>query len=235
MKNKREEIIVERLTDVGTSRQRFLELYAEPVVASSYLRIAVLVLGFACIGLVVALLKTNAAAASQKPLIVRINDVGRAEVVDYANFAYKPQEADNRYFLSQWAQLFYSRNRFTIQKDFTKSLYFLNGDLQSAIIEQNKKAKTIESFLLDPSAANVDVEVKNVAIEDLRSAPYKARIEFFKVYSNPMDHSEAKRELWTANVVYTFREKVSNDMLLVNPLGLTITYFREDQAFHEYP
>ncbi len=111
MQPKREELIVERPTDVGNARQKFLELYAEPVVASSYLRIAVLVLGVACIGLVVALLKTNAAAASQKPLIVRINDVGRAEVVDYANFAYKPQEADNRYFLSQWAQLFYSRNR----------------------------------------------------------------------------------------------------------------------------
>jgi len=121
----------------------------------------------------------------------------------------------------------------TIQKDLTKSLYFLNGDLQNAIIEQNKKAKTIETFLLDPSAPNVDIEVKNVAIEDLRSAPYKARIEFFKIYFNPMDHNEARRELWTANVVYTFREKVSNDMLLVNPLGMTITYFREDQAFHE--
>lgn len=233
MKNKCKEIIVERPTDGGNARQKFLELYAEPVVASSYLRIAVLVLGVTCIGLIFALLRTNAAAASQRPLIVRINDVGRAEVVDYSNFAYKPQEADNRYFLSQWAQLFYSRNRFTIQKDLTKSLYFLNGDLQNAIIEQNKKAKTIETFLLDPSAPNVDVEVKNVAIEDLRSAPYKARIEFFKIYSNPMDHTEAKRELWTANVVYTFREKVSNNMLPVNPLGMTITYFREDQAFHE--
>jgi hypothetical protein len=37
--------------------------------------------------------------------------------------------------------------------------------------------------------------------------------------------------LWTANVVYTFREQVENEMLLVNPLGLTITYFRQDQAF----
>ena len=107
----------------------------------------------------------------------------------------------------------------------------MNGDLQNAIIEQNKKAKTIEGFLLDPSAQNVDIEIKNVAIEDMRSAPYKARIEFYKVYSNPMDHDESKRELWTANVIYTFREQVSNEMLLVNPLGLTITYFREDQAF----
>lgn len=215
----------------STAKQKFLELYAEPTVVNSYLRTAILALAAVCVALIFVVLRTDAAARNAKPLIVRINDVGRAEVVDYANFAYKPQEADNRYFLSQWAQLFYSRNRFTVQKDFTKSLYFLNGDLQNQIIEQNKKSKTIETFLLDPSAPNIAVEIKNVSIEDLRSAPYKARIEFFKIYSNPMDHSESKRELWTANVVYSFRERVSNEMLLLNPLGLTITYFREDQAF----
>lgn len=229
----RKEMIIGDPKSTPTARQKFLELYAEPVVVNSYLKVAVLVLAAVSVGLLVLLVRTQAAAQNLKPLVIRINDVGHAEAVDYANFAYKPQEADNRYFLSEWTRLFYSRNRYTIQKDLTKSLYFLNGDLQSAVIGQNKKSKLVESFLLDPSAPNVDVEIKNVAIEDLRSAPYKARIEFYKVYTNPLDHTESKRELWTANVVYTFRERVANDMLLVNPLGLTITYFREDQAFQQ--
>ena len=177
--------------------------------------------------------RTNAALRDSKPLIIRINDVGKAEAVNFSNFAYRPQEADNRYFLSQWAQLFYSRNRYTVQKDFTRALLFLNGDLQAATIDQNKKSKAIEGFLSDPTAPNTDIEIKNVSIEDLRSAPYRARIEFFKIVTSPIDHSELKRELWTANVVYVFRDQVPNDMLLVNPLGLTITYFREDQAFEK--
>jgi type IV secretory pathway component VirB8 len=214
-----------------SSKRRFLELYAEPLVLSSYLKVAVIGLSIVCGGLTLLLVRAHAAMRQLKPLVIRINDVGRAEVVNYSNFAYKPQEADNRYFLSEWARLFYSRNHYTLHKDFTKSIHFLNGDLASAIIEQNKKAKTLESFLLDPSAPNIDVEVKSVTIEDLRSAPYRARIEFSKIYSNPMDHSELKRELWTANVVYTFRDRVENEMLMVNPLGLTITYFRQDQAF----
>ncbi len=214
-----------------SARRKFLELYAEPVVLSSYLKLTILALGLVCLALTHSVVRTNAAMRDMKPLVIRVNDVGRAEVVNYSNFAYKPQEADNRYFLSQWAQFFYARNHYTLQKDFTKALYFLNGDLQSAVIEQNKKAKAFEGFLLDPSAPDIDVEVKNVTIEDLRSAPYKARIEFYKIYSNPMDHSELKRELWTANVVYTFRDRVENEMLQVNPLGLTITYFRQDQAF----
>jgi type IV secretory pathway component VirB8 len=217
--------------EVISAKQKFLELYAQPVVLSSCLRVAVLVLGLVCAGLTFLLLRANAALREVKPLVIRINDVGRAEVVNYSNFAYKPQEADNRYFLSQWAQLFYARNHYTLQKDFTQALYFLNGDLQSSIIEQNKKNSAFDNFLVDPNAPNVDVEVKNVTIEDLRSAPFKARIEFSKIYSNPTDHSELRREIWTANVVYAFRERVENEMLLVNPLGLTITYFRQDQAF----
>jgi type IV secretion system protein VirB5 len=51
------------------------------------------------------------------------------------------------------------------------------------------------------------------------------------VYTNPADHSELKRERWTASVTYVFRESVKNNELAVNPLGLTIVRFRADQAF----
>ena len=69
------------------------------------------------------------------------------------------------------------------------------------------------TFLLDPSQANIDIEVKNVAIEDLRQPPFRARIEFYKIFTSPLDHTEQKRELWTANVVYAFRDQVRNDLL----------------------
>lgn len=214
-------------------RQKFLEAYAEPVVLNSYLKFATLALAVAVFSLAYVAIRANEAMRSAKPLVIRINDVGRAEAVNYAAFSYQPQEADNRYFLSQWAQLYYGRNRYTIQKDATKALLFLNGDLQSAIIDQNKKSKTIESFLAEPSAPNIDIQIKNVSIEDLRTPPYRARIEFYKVFQSPMDHTELKRELWTASVVYVFRDQVPNNMLLINPLGLTITYFRQDQAFEQ--
>ena len=34
-----------------------------------------------------------------------------------------------------------------------------------------------------------------------------------------------------ANFVFVVKEHVPNALILVNPLGLTITYLREDQAF----
>ena len=213
--------------------QQYLEQYGDPLVTNTYLKITILVLAVVCVGLITAMLKEQRIFAGFHPLVIRINDVGRAEAVDYNSFSYKPQEAENRYFLSRWAELYYGRNHSTLRRDFTQSLYFLNGDIQNAVIDQDKKTKIIDNFLTNSTAPNVDIEVHNVAIEDLRQAPYKARIEFTKIFYSVPDHQEMRREQWTANVVYRFRNQVASDMLPINPLGLTIIYFREDQAFKE--
>ena len=213
--------------------QKYLEQYGDPIVTNTYLKLTILILAVVSLATLALFYRAQMALSTVKPLVIRINDIGHAEAIDYQNFAYHPQEAENRYFLSEWTRDYYSRNHYTIRKDFTNALYFLNGDLQNAILEKYKKEKVIESFLLDPSQLNIDVEVKNVAIEDLRQPPFRARIEFFKIFTSPLDHTVQKRELWTANVVYTFREQVRNEMLPINPLGLTVTYFREDQAFQE--
>jgi type IV secretory pathway component VirB8 len=214
--------------------QKYLEQYGNPIVTNTYLKLTILILATVSLVTLSLFYRAQMALSTIKPLVIRINDVGRAaEAIDYQNFAYRPQEAGNRYFLSAWARDYYSRNHYTIRKDFTNALYFLNGDLQNAILEKYKKEKVIDSFLLDPSQPNIDIEVKNVAIEDLRQPPFRARIEFYKILTSPLDHTEQKRELWTANVVYAFRDEVRNELLPLNPIGLTITYFREDQAFHE--
>lgn len=111
------------------------------------------------------------------------------------------------------------------------ALYFLNGDVQHQVIDQERKDSVIQNYQRDSGLPFVDVEVKNVVLDDLRLSPYSARIEFEKVFTNPADHSEVKRERWTATVTYVFQEKVKNNELAVNPLGLTIVRFRADQAF----
>jgi type IV secretory pathway component VirB8 len=73
--------------------------------------------------------------------------------------------------------------------------------------------------------------VKNVAIEDLRQAPYKATVDFEKIYYAVADHAELRREKFVASFVFLVKDQVPNNLVPVNPLGLTITYFREDQAF----
>jgi len=218
-------------SELTRAAERYLESNAEPLVLNTYLKITILCLVVVCVALAAAVFKSQKALASAKPMIVRINDVGHAEAVDYRNFAYRPQEAENKYYLTRWAELYFSRNRYTIERDQTSALYFLNSDVQRAVIEQERKDNIIVNYRADSTLPYVDVEVKNVVLDDLRQSPYSARIEFEKVYTNPADHTELKRERWTASVTYVFRDLVKNNELAVDPLGLTIVRFRADQAF----
>ncbi len=217
---------------ITRAAERYLEQYGDPLVMNTYLKVTVLALVVVCLALAALVFKSQKALASMRPLIIRINDVGHAEAIDYRNFQYRPQEAENKYYLTRWAELYFSRNRFTIERDQTNSLYFLNSDVQRAVIEQERKNNIILTYRDDSTLPYVDIEVKNVILDDLRQSPFSARIEFEKVYTNPADHAELKRERWTASVTYVFRENVKNNELAVNPLGLTIVRFRADQAFN---
>ena len=217
--------------EISRAAERYLEQYGEPLVMNTYLKVTILVLSVICLAFAALVFRSQMALANAHPFIIRINDVGRAEAIDYRNFQYRPQEAENKYYLTRWTELYFSRNRFTIERDQTNALYFLNSDVQRAVIDQERKDNVIQTYIKDSSLPYVDVEVKNVVLDDLRVSPYSARIEFEKVYSNPADHTELKRERWTASVTYVFREVVKNNELAVNPLGLTIVRFRADQAF----
>jgi len=73
--------------------------------------------------------------------------------------------------------------------------------------------------------------VKNVTLEDLRQPPYRATVDFEKVFIEPAGRTETRREAFVAHVVFAFTNQVDNARIPINPLGLTISYFREDQAF----
>ena len=38
----------------------------------------------------------------------------------------------------------------------------------------------------------------------MQKPPYRARVDFYMVYYSPADHSELKRDLYTANFVFVF-------------------------------
>ena len=210
---------------------RFLELYAEPVVTNTYLKVAILVLSIVTLVSLALLYRAQTAALRLKPLVISVSDIGRGQVMNYDDFAKIPVDRVSKYYLAQWSELYYGRNHATLQRDFSQSLDFFSPPLQSATLQQVNQQKTLQTFLLDPSAPNVDIEIEAVVLEDMRQSPYRAQIEFQKVFRSPGDGTEQRRERWTANVIYGFRDAVPNAMLLTNPLGLVISYVHEDQAF----
>jgi type IV secretion system protein VirB5 len=213
------------------AKQLYLEQYGDPMVTNTYLKIALTLVSLIAVGLLVLDLKTIRTFENFRPLVIRIDDLGRAEAINYHNLEYKPQDAEAKYFLSQFCALYYRRNRYTIQDDFSKALYFLDGKLADGILDAYRKDDIIKKFLINTSAPEIDVEVKKVALEDMQTPPFKARVDFYMVYYSPADHSEIKRDLYTGNFVFVFKSKVPNELIPINPLGVAITYFREDQAF----
>ena len=213
------------------AKRLYLEQYGDPMVTNTYLKIALVLLAFVAVALGLIDMRTIRTFQNFRPLVIRIDQLGRAEALSYANFEYKPQDAEAKYFLSQFCALYYRRNRYTMNDDFSKSLYFLDGKLANGILDAYRKDDIIKKFITNTAAPEIDVEVKKVALEEMQTPPFRARVDFYMVYYSPSDHSELKRNLYTANFVFLFKSHVPNELIPINPLGMTVTYFREDQAF----
>jgi type IV secretory pathway TrbF-like protein len=213
------------------AKRLYLEQCGDPMVTNTYLKIALCLVSLVAAGLALVDLKTIRTFQNFRPLVIRIDELGRAEAINYHNLEYKPQDAEAKYFLSQFCALYYRRNRYTIQDDFSKSLYFLDGKLADGILDAYRKDDIIKKFITNTAAPEIDVQVKKVALEEMQTAPFRARVDFYMVYYSPADHGELKRDLYTANFVFLFKTQVRNELIPINPLGITITYFREDEAF----
>ena len=216
--------------EVGDARGPYVERYRSTLVMNTYLKIALLGLSLVAVGLIALTVRIQRAAEQVKPLVIRIDEVGRATAINEASLTYTPQAPELKYFLVQFVTAHYGRMRATVRQQYAESLYFLDGRLADATIEANKKSGAIERFLTDGSD-EIEVHVKNVTLEDLRQPPYRATVEFDRAYVSAATRTEQKRETYVAYLVFVLKDQVDNARIPINPLGLTVTYFREDQAF----
>lgn len=215
------------------AKRQFVELYGSALVMNTYLKVALVLVSLVALGLLGLNFHTAARAAQVKPLVIRIDEVGRAEAVQYDATAYQPKAPELRYFLTQFVVKHFSRIRATIQREYPDSLFFLEPALADATIAQNEQSRVLETFVTNPAADEVDVIVQNVSLSELSKPPFKAAVTFQKVYYAPGTRSERNRETFVAQIDFVLREHVPNEFVRVNPLGLQITYFRVDQAFEE--
>ena len=218
---------------IENAKRQFVELYGSALVMNTYLKIALLLACLLALGLLVLNFRTQAASANVRPLVVRIDEVGRAEAVAYDATAYRPQAPELRYFLTQFVVKHFSRLRATVQREYSDSLFFLDGQLADATIAQNDQSRVMETFLTNPSADEIDIVIQNVSLSEVTKPPYKASVAFQKVFYTPGTRSERDQQTYVAQIDFVMRDHVPNEFVRVNPLGLQITYFRVDQAFEE--
>ena len=137
--------------EFNEAKHLFLAQFGNALVTNTYLKLALTLMSFVALGLLILNFKTNRILKNFEPLVIRINEIGRAEAIAYHNLTYRPQDQEMKYFLSEFCILHFSRNRQTVRDSFSKSLYFLEGSLANTILDTVRKNKIHETFLSDPN------------------------------------------------------------------------------------
>ncbi len=217
--------------DFNEAKQLYLEKYGDAIVTNNYLKIAVALLCLAALGLVALNLRTIHTFQHFRPLVIRIDQLGRAEAVEYKSLEYHPGDREAKYFLSEFCRLYYRRNRYTIQDDLTKALYFLDGKLANDTMEQHKKEDTVHKFLTNPSSPEVDIQVEKVALDAMQESALPGFGGFLPGRIRSGGPFRSKEDAPYGEFRFPVQRRGPNELIPVNPLGMTITYFRQDEAF----
>jgi len=217
---------------IEDAKRQYVELFGSALVLNTYLKIALLCVSLVALGLLALNFRTIKKYESLKPLVIRIDEIGRAQAVQYDDLTYRPQgqAPELKYFLSHFIAKHFARIRSTVKQQYAESLFFLDAGLADATIAQHQRDHAIETFLAGADD-EIEVVVRNVTLDDLTAAPYKATVDFEQVSYGLGNRQERTRATFVAQLTFVLRDQIPNAMVLVNPLGLTITYFRVDQAF----
>ena len=205
--------------------QQFAEIWGEATVAARHLRIGTATLALLC--LVLAAGWCSSAGRTLKPIVIRVDEIGRAEAVRYEALEASPTATDPtvQYFLHSFLADHYSRNPATVQERWTRSLTFLSPDTAYPIIERT----TPEIALVSRSAVTEISQVENILlrIEPGPEPPYRASADY--EIAHYARGEERGREQWTAHLMFTFAP-LSQGLIATNPLGLFVVSLETARA-----
>ena len=173
---------------------------------------------------------------------IRIDEMGKATAIQYADLAYSPREGEVRTYLTDWANYRYTINRDTISKKYPMNYYFLSTQLANQYMGEDN-AMHLVSQVLANQIEQSDVEVDGVTItsmsqETVKDAPIArgtALVNITRNYS-PRNSRQPRKEHWVLSVTYylnpaqvSVAAQTFPQFETINPLGLTITEFHENR------
>ena len=173
---------------------------------------------------------------------IRIDEMGRAQAIQYSDLNYTPREGEVRTYLTDWANYRFTINRETVATKYPMNYYFLSQALASQMMTEDNGTHFV-SQVLSGQVEQSDVQVQNVTITSLseetvtgiRMSKGTALISIDRLFSPRYSH-EPRTEHWVLSVTYYLNPKQVNELSrtaplfeTVNPLGLTITEFHENR------
>ena len=174
---------------------------------------------------------------------IRIDEMGRAQAIQYNDLDYSPREGEVRTYLRDWANYRYTISRDTIAKKYPLNYYFLSQALASQLMaedNQNHFVSEVTSGQIEQSEVDVkDVTITSLSDEKIQGAVMArgtALVALDRVYTPGHSH-EPRTEHWIVSLTYYLNPKQVSDQArifpqyeFINPLGLTITEFHQNRV-----
>ena len=207
--------------------REYAEIWGEAVEANRKLR-RILMLLSASMVLGVMILFNLARKEPPKPIVVRVDEVGRAEALAYeaATAQADPLDPTTKYFLNRFVHDFHSRRRATAQENWTRSLRFLSTDLANAAFQRD--GAEVASVAAGTADTELEVEQVVLRIHPAPEPPHGATADFDLVHLS--GEQELRRERWTLSIRFEFLDSIPPELVVHNPMGLLVTYMRADRA-----
>ena len=185
-------------------------------------------LGIAVILLIIVVIRIASVDPPPRPIVVRVDEIGRAEAVAYDVMEAQadPLDPTTKYFLNRFVYDFYSRRRATVEENWSRSLRFLTTDLANASF----RAESQNIALLAAGAARDELQVDRVVlrIQANPQEPHSATADFDLV--RLVASNEVDRERWSLSLQFLFLAEIPPDLIVHNPMGIVITYLQGDRA-----
>ena len=207
--------------------REYAEIWGEAVQANRRLRTILILLAASCVLGVLVLLRI-AGAEPPRPIVVRVDEVGRAEALAYeaATAQADPLDPTTKYFLNRFVHDFHSRRRATVEEQWTRSLRFLSTELANAAFQRDGA----EVAAMAAGTADTELQVEQVVlrIHPSPEPPHGATTDFDLVHLR--DGQEIRRERWSTALRFEFLERIPSELVVHNPMGILVIYLQADQA-----
>src|ERR1700727_2645681 len=108
-------------------------------------------------------------ALARRPVVnryIRIDEMGRAQAIQYSDLNYSPREGEVRTYITDWANYRYTINRDTISKKYPLNYFFFSQQLSAQLMSDDNRNHMV-SQVMAGQIEQSDVEVRNVTITSM--------------------------------------------------------------------
>ncbi len=199
--------------------REYAEIWGETIHSNRHLRVFSIVLGVLLLFVTIAVVRLSS-VEPPRPIVVRVDEVGRAEAQA------DPRDPTTKYFLNRFLHDHFGRRRATAQEYWPRSLRFLSTDLANAAFTTSNE----EIAMLAAGITLEELRVENVVlrIQSNSTEPHGAVADFVLIRTR--QEREVSREAWTATMQFVFMPVIPADLVIVNPMGIQVTYLATDRT-----